>query len=80
MVIHQIFPKFAPRNQNVTDMKITTFNPDGSIKEVRKHHFQIPKYITSFDPNQSFLNIKEEELALMTKSETDMDKDMMIKY
>lgn len=80
MVIHQIFPKFAPRNQNVTDMKITTFNPDGSIKEVREHHFQIPKYITSFDPNQSFLNIKEEELALMTKSETDMDKDMMIKY
>lgn len=60
-------------------MEITTFNRDGSIKEVREHHFQIPKYISSFYPNQSFLNIKEEELALMTKSETDMDKDMSIK-
>lgn len=80
MGIHQIFPKFAPRNPNITVMKITTFNPDGSIKEVREHHFQIPKYITSFDPNQSFLNIKEEELALMTKNETDMDKDMMINH
>ena len=65
MVIHQIFPKFAPRNQNVTDMKITTFNPDGSIKEVREHHFQIPKYISSFDPKRSFLNISDDDIRVL---------------
>ena len=64
MGIHQIFPKFAPRNQNITDMKITTFNPDGCIKEVREHHFQIPKYISSFDPKRSFLNISDDDMAV----------------
>ena len=43
-------------------MKITTYNPDGSIKEVREHHVQIPEYINSFDAKHSFLNITEEEM------------------
>ena len=46
-------------------MKITTFNPDGSIKEVREHHFQIPKYISSFDSNRSFLNISDEDIRVL---------------
>ena len=78
MVIHQIFPKFAPRNQNVTDMKITTFNPDGSIKEVREHHFQIPKYITSFDPNHSFFDITDEDVAVVSYKGVDIEKDLLL--
>ena len=45
-------------------MKITIFNLDGTIKEVQEHHFQIPAYITAFDPNQSFLNISDDEMAV----------------
>ena len=78
MVIHQIFPKFATRNQNVTDMKITTFNPDGSIKEVREHHFQIPKYITSFDPNHSFFDITDEDVAVVSYKGVDIEKDLLL--
>ncbi len=78
MVIHQIFPKFAPRNQNVTDMKITTFNPDGSIKEVREHHFQIPKYITSFDPNHSFFDITDEDVTVVSYKGVDIEKDLLL--
>lgn len=78
MGIHQIFPKFAPRNQNITVMKITTFNPDGSIKEVREQHFQIPKYITSFDPNQSFLNIKDDDMAVFDCDDKD-EQEIVVK-
>ena len=45
-------------------MKITTFNPDGTIKDVSEYHFQIPEYITSFNPNRSFLGVSEEDVAV----------------
>lgn len=59
-------------------MKITTFNPDSSIKEVREHHFQIPKYISSFDPNQCFLNISDEDMAVYDFDDTD-EQEIVVK-
>ena len=60
-------------------MKITTYNPDGSIREVRQHHFQIPEYITSFDANHSFLNITEDDLAALDfDDDSDMFKDKFL--
>ena len=44
-------------------MKITTYNPDGSINEVQEYHFQIPSFIKSFDPDISFLNITDDDMA-----------------
>ena len=52
-------------------MKITTFNSDGSIKDVNEHHFQIPDFITSFDSNHSFLNITDDRMIIL-----DEDRDM----
>ena len=46
-------------------MKITTYNPDGSIKEVRQHRFQVPEYITSFDSKRSFLNITGSDMTVL---------------
>ena len=78
MVNNQIFPNFAPRSPNIAVMEITTFNRDGSIKEVREHHFQIPKYISSFDPNQCFLNISDEDMAVYDFDDTD-EQEIVVK-
>ena len=59
-------------------MKITTYNPDGSIKEVREHHVQIPEYINSFDAKHSFLNITEEDVALALYKRRDYDKGVLL--
>ena len=59
-------------------MKITTYNPDGSIKEVHQHHFQIPKYITSFDSQHSFLNIDEEDIRLVLSKGNSIEKDLIL--
>ena len=42
-------------------MRITIYNPDGSIKEEREYNVQIPHYIYSFDNEHSFLNITDIE-------------------
>lgn len=59
-------------------MKITTYNPDGSIKEVREHHVQIPEYINSFDAKHSFLNITEEDVNLVQFKRKDFEKDLLL--
>ena len=59
-------------------MKITTYNPDGSIKEVREHRVQVPKYIKTFDAKHSFLNITEDDVALVQFKRKDFDKDLLL--
>ena len=61
-------------------MKITIFNQDGSIKEVKEHHFQIPKYVTAFDPNQSFLNISEDDMAVFDYDDIEEQKVVVEKF
>ena len=60
-------------------MKITIFNPNGSVKEVLEYHFQVPVFITAFQNNHSFLNISEEDVALISFKGKDVDKDFLIK-
>ena len=59
-------------------MKIITYNPNGSIKEVRRRHFQVPEYITSFDPQCSFLNIKEEDICIVSSKDDSIEKDLLL--
>ena len=59
-------------------MKITTFNPDGTIKDVSEYHFQIPEYITSFNPNRSFLGVSEEDVAVVSCKRRSIDKKLLI--
>lgn len=58
-------------------MKITTYTPDGSIKEVREHHVQVPNHITSFDPNRSFLTISDEDMMAFDEGDNHR-KEMII--
>lgn len=60
-------------------MKITIFNPNGSVKEVLEYHFQVPVFITTFQNNHSFLNISEEDVALTSFRGKNVDKDFLIK-
>lgn len=60
-------------------MKITTYNSDGSINEVREHYVQVPKYITSFDEARSFLNISEIELATIRQRKNSFEKLLVIR-
>ena len=46
-------------------MKITIFNQDGSIKEVREQHFDIPEHLIHFDPDCSFLNITDDDFSVL---------------
>lgn len=59
-------------------MKITTYTPDGSIKEVREHHVQVPEYINTFDAKHSFLDIIEKDVALALYKRKDYDKGLLL--
>ena len=59
-------------------MKITTYYPNGSIKDVHEHTFNVPKYIRSYDPKHSFLNIGEEDVDAVTYKKKDLEKHLIL--
>lgn len=50
-------------------MKITIFNSDGSIRDVRDVNLHVPEYITNFDNSHSFLNITTQEIEELESKE-----------
>ena len=59
-------------------MKITTYNSDGSIKEVQTHHFQIPYYIQTFEPGLFFMDVSREDVSIVSYKGYDIEKDFLI--
>ena len=57
-------------------MRITIYNPDGSIKEEREYNVQIPHYIYSFDNEHSFLNITDIENEVIGTDERSLRKSL----
>ena len=60
-------------------MKITTYYPNGSVKDVHEHTIDVPKYICSYDPKHSFLNIGEEDVDAVTYKKKDLEKGVLAK-
>lgn len=59
-------------------MKITTFNPDGSIKDVSEYKFPIPYYIKKYEPGLFFINISKEDAEAVFYKSDDIEKDLLI--
>ena len=59
-------------------MKITTYYPNGSVKDVHEHTIDVPKYIRSYDPKHSFLNISEEDVDAVTYKKKDLEKHLIL--
>lgn len=59
-------------------MKITTYYPNGSVKDVHEHTIDVPKYICSYDPKYSFLNIGEEDVDAVTYKKKDLEKHLIL--
>ena len=59
-------------------MKITTYNPDGSIQDVHRYTIDVPKYISSYDSKHSFLNIGEEDVEAVLYKKKDPEKQLAL--
>ena len=59
-------------------MKITIYYPNGSVKDVHEHTIDVPKYISSYAPKQSFLNISEEDVDAVTCKKKDLEKYLIL--
>jgi len=59
-------------------MKITTYNPDGSVLKEEDYKIDIPQHIQHFDPKHSFINITKEEMKLINSMEESFGKTVLL--
>ena len=59
-------------------MRITEYNSDGSIKEVRNYNEPLPDYLTSFDDNHSFLNISDIDIEIVSQRKNSFEKNLVL--
>ena len=59
-------------------MRVTKFNSDGSVNDVREYNVPLPSCVTSFDENQSFLNISFADLEIACQRKNSFEKNNVI--